>query len=239
MNILPHKSWHVRTRKNIARVRKDEREAAEKEKERLRRVALADQEAKIGLLRERGKLRKPKEDPPTPSPTQQSTVTFSSSTKDHVNFFEDLEAGKYVSTQVNADHVKEKKEEQEKYEKQIGYLTYLGQDTNEATGKRDWYETAPNRKDQLDGSGKRIEVNLKTKLLHDPLQVIEKNVGKSIKNVQSSSSTKVETQTVKKYEFIIDSSFKSHRKRAKSLTSLHSETSKRAKKSKKKKIQKR
>lgn len=86
----------------------------------------------------------------------------------HINFFSKIEDGNKDYRKTNADHEKEKKEEQEKYEKQIGYLTYLGQDTNEALGKKSWYNELPSK---ADGKG---EVNMKTKVLNDPLNVMKK-----------------------------------------------------------------
>lgn len=207
----------------------------------MRRVGLADQEAKINLLRERVKHKRPATETGLETsqlPDEESLLpTTTSAPAEHVNFFNELESGKYVSTKVNADHVKEKKDEQEKYEKQIGYLTYLGQDTNEATGKRDWYDVAPKRSETLDESGKKVEVNLKSKILLDPLNVIERYLGKSLKSVPSVSKPE-EVIPLKKYEPIFPSSFKNH-KRRRSLSPESSETSsKRHKKSKKKKHKK-
>ena len=55
----------------------------------------------------------------------------------HVNLFEDLEAGETTAT-TNKEHEEEKKKEQEEYEKKVGYLTYLGQDSQELTGLKTW-----------------------------------------------------------------------------------------------------
>lgn len=89
----------------------------------------------------------------------------------HVNFFQDLEDGHVAHTGVNEEHEQEKKEEKEAYEKKIGYLTYLGQDTDEVTGNVQWYNKKPKRLD-LREIDKEIETKVKT--FNDPLMMIKK-----------------------------------------------------------------
>ncbi|XP_076282050.1 leukocyte receptor cluster member 1 [Lasioglossum baleicum] len=165
MNILPKKRWHVRTKENIARVRKDEAKAAEEERIKQERAQKAETEARIDFLREKARSKYDgRED--TSKAEEASTSKL-----EHVNFFADLEQGIIDYNKPNAEHEKEKKEEKEKYEKQIGYLTYLGQDTNEATGKKNWYEELPRR---ITDTEKNIEVQPKKKALDDPIQDIRK-----------------------------------------------------------------
>lgn len=57
----------------------------------------------------------------------------------HVNFFQDVEAGKRGPSGVNEEHEEEKKREQEEYEKKIGYLVYLGQDSVERSKDKPWW----------------------------------------------------------------------------------------------------
>ncbi|XP_046396018.1 leukocyte receptor cluster member 1 [Ischnura elegans] len=160
MNILPKKRWHVRTKENIARVRKDEAEAAEKEKETQRKILLAEKEARTALLREKARKRFAEGAP-------EDADVKPSSSDGHVNFFEDTEQG-IKDYGVNIEHEKEKREEKEKYEKSIGYLTYLGQNTVEATGEISWYNKIPERLARPDEDEKSAKIQRK-KELSDPL----------------------------------------------------------------------
>ncbi|GFG36704.1 hypothetical protein Cfor_09422 [Coptotermes formosanus] len=139
----------------MARVRQDEEKVAAEEKEEARRMQLAEGEARNAALHKKSLLRSGQILPVSEEPQQ------------HVNLFEDLEQGKIVSKATNAECEKEKKEEREKYEKQIGYLTYLGQDTVEATGCVSWYNKLPDRSSSGSDSKEK-------KLPGDPLNDIRR-----------------------------------------------------------------
>ncbi|XP_055903465.1 leukocyte receptor cluster member 1 homolog [Eupeodes corollae] len=166
MNILPKKRWHVRTKDNIARVRRDEAEAAEKERERIQKQEYAESEARLNVLRSKANPVTNCDSTSKPDYGATGTITTPDG---HVDLFSDFQS--HIKT-VNKEHEKEKKEEREKYEKQIGYLTYLGQDTNEALKLRSWYENPPKRTEV--GEIEVVEKDLKTKYLHDPLTLIKK-----------------------------------------------------------------
>lgn len=132
MNILPKKRWHVRTKENIARVRKDEAEAAEKERQENLRIENADREARLGVLKTKSKQKLLEAGVPA--------INVAEPVSEHVNLFADYDS---AIKNTNKEHDSEIKEKKEDYEKKIGYLTYLGQDTNESLKKKNWYEVAP------------------------------------------------------------------------------------------------
>ncbi|KAM8704041.1 hypothetical protein ACLKA7_008628 [Drosophila subpalustris] len=182
MNILPKKRWHVRTKDNIARVRRDEAAAQEEERKRLDKLELAESEARINFLRRQSGLpERVSADSAAPETSAASTEEVGQRCAERsVDLFADYKS--HVK-KTNKDLEKEKKEEQEKYEKQIGYLTYLGQDTNEALKVRSWYEVAPKRvkTDVRDST----ETHLKQKLSEDPLTLVNALISGEKKPVQT------------------------------------------------------
>ncbi|XP_041964007.1 leukocyte receptor cluster member 1 [Alosa sapidissima] len=122
MNILPKKSWHVRNKDNVARVRRDEAQAAEEEREIQKRIERAEQEARTQFLRNksRGALGQSSgaagEDGAPEGGEGTAAVEL-------LNLFplEDASGKK-----GNEEYLKEKKEEKEKQERAIGLLVSLG-----------------------------------------------------------------------------------------------------------------
>jgi len=197
--ILPKKQWHVRNQDNIDRVRKDEAKAAAEEAERESRRQLAEREARVRLLRERARGRiegiqdnEAVEAVVGPLPPEQalSEVTSDMVTSDvteasgHINFFQDAEKGEDKVT-TNAEHEAEKKKEQEEYEKKVGYLIKLGQDTEELDGGTAWWKKAAGTRlleptpSQLKATatGSLAAVRAKQTEFLDPLNSVRKYLG--------------------------------------------------------------
>ncbi|XP_043258301.1 leukocyte receptor cluster member 1 homolog [Colletes gigas] len=217
MNILPKKRWHVRTKENIARVRRDEAKAAEEERIIQERAQKAETEARINFLRETARSKYDGREE-----VSKVEIVASTSKQEHVNFFADLEEGKIDYNKPNAEHEKEKKDEREKYEKQIGYLTYLGQDTNEATGKKNWYDELPER---LRDTEKTEEVQVKKKAMSDPINDIKKYL-----NIMGASSMdkplKIKSEPVKRVKHDSEGSDSDHKSSRSSKKHKHKKSKK-------------
>lgn len=166
MNILPHKSWHVRTKKNIERVRRDEAKAAEEEEERQRRIALAEQETRTELLREKAKSQRAIQGLDI-SGTDVDHVTLEAPAPTHINFFAEIEKEERQNRAKNAEHEAEKKAEKEKWERKIGLLTYLGESSVESQVTPPWY--LQNKKLRLDQEAKVTETKKEKRDNDDPL----------------------------------------------------------------------
>ena len=177
MNILPKKNWHVRTKKNIERVRRDEAKAAEEAKEVDRRIRLAEQESRTSLLRDKARSRMIESGADLLAVDEQVPVNQGAvqDTSGHVNFFQQLESGEVGDGKTNKEHEEEKKKEQEEYEKKVGYLTYLGQDTEELTGEQVWWKKLPtDRRAASDANVSKVAVGEKHKDFLDPLGDLKK-----------------------------------------------------------------
>ncbi|XP_053789090.1 leukocyte receptor cluster member 1 [Vidua chalybeata] len=148
MNILPKKSWHVRNKDNVARVRRDEAAAEVERRKRDARALRAEQEVRTELLRKRARVGGRSPSPPAPP----------------VLFPPPEEA-------PNREHEAEKRREQERRERALGVLTYLGQSAAEAQTCPPWYLRPPRK----GGEGSR-EVQEGRKAVLDPLQDMRKGL---------------------------------------------------------------
>uniref|UniRef100_A0A8C8VMI7 CBF1-interacting co-repressor CIR N-terminal domain-containing protein n=1 Tax=Pelusios castaneus TaxID=367368 RepID=A0A8C8VMI7_9SAUR len=167
MNILPKKSWHVRNKDNVARVRRDEAQAQTEQRQREARALLAEQEARTEFLRKKARL--------SVLPGAEGSLALGPCSEEprHIDLFQDLEEGK-GSKGGNKEYEEEKRREKEHQEKAIGLLTYLGQSAAEAQTSQPWYQKAPDRSQEA--ATVTREEKLKGRL--DPLQEMERHLRK-------------------------------------------------------------
>ncbi|XP_051018213.1 leukocyte receptor cluster member 1 [Acomys russatus] len=174
MNILPKKSWHVRNKDNVARVRRDEAQAREEEKERERRVLLAQQEARTEFLRKKARRQNALPEPPE--------ADAGAPRSGPVDLFRELlEEGQGVP-RGNKEHEEEKRQEKERQEKALGILTYLGQSAAEAQTQPPWYQLPPTQR----APGPSPDEKIKNRL--DPLREMQKHLGKKRHSSESHPS---------------------------------------------------
>ncbi|XP_028282274.1 leukocyte receptor cluster member 1 [Parambassis ranga] len=190
MNILPKKSWHVRNKDNIARVRKDEAEAAEQEREAQRRVERAEQEARTEYLRRKSRAALQSAEGRRDDDDAQSA---GSGALEHLNLFPLDESSEKKG---NEEYLKEKKEEKEKQERAIGLLVSLGpQPGTEVTpwylkGSKEKEESKEKEKKKGLSEEERQKKDRRLKDSLDPLKDMKKAL--AVKDKKGSKSKKKE-----------------------------------------------
>src|SRR6218665_57727 len=132
MNILRHKSWHVRTKKNIARVRRDEENARKEVEAKQFKADNAEKSARIEYLRKKRGEGSSK-DPDQTAQYDESKLTFELF-KDHKD-----------KGETDRDKDGEQRAEQEKWEVKAGIFSYLdGRYKHEKNDQDHWYTKSAN-----------------------------------------------------------------------------------------------
>lgn len=208
MNILPHKSWHVRTKKNIARVRRDEERAKKEEEENQRRINLAEHEARIDHLKKKNVS------------ISKSSCNASQTEKKQFNLFDDFK-DKFTS---DSEKSKEKKIEQESWEVRTGIFSYLDGRYKYDQNKNDdeWYLKSHEERMKLN------ENNIKdNKNKHDPLETMKSYLAVMKKNESSNdikSNSKCTSINLQMDHFNAKKK-KKHKKRKKHKRNISSDSS--------------
>ncbi|KAI3386178.1 hypothetical protein SNEBB_002704 [Seison nebaliae] len=168
MNILPKKNFHVKNRTNLNKFQKDESKALEKFKNEQKRKNHAESDYVIDTLKKR-KFHNEKE-----------------SNERHFQLFNELEL-----RNTSKEYDKEKREEKEKFEKNIGALTYVGETELDKKTKAScqWYNQKKNKK-----TNQKEEKDVKNKLREDPLVTMDlvESVSKKIDQRSKPSKEKIE-----------------------------------------------
>jgi hypothetical protein len=162
MNILPKKSWHVRTKANIEKVRKDEAKALQEQLEKAKRADLAAQERRIRQLRGRAGAQDGSRQPDYSDPIEPT----SQGTQGSLQLFDDRN-----DSRGNRERESERRKEQEDYEKKIGLLTYLG--GSQVNCESPWYMRDANQKSKKDSKDKAYRDSLRLEAL-DPLHDMQR-----------------------------------------------------------------
>lgn len=159
MNILHHKSWHVRTKKNIARVRRDEERARQEEENKLKKIDIAEHEALIAKLRSKK----------SNNSSEKCSNEKSTSLSESFNLFDNYKD----KLSNDLEKSKEKKDDQEKWEVKAGIFSYLdGRHKYESSKNDDWFlKSHEERLGLLDNSADVNYIkNQKSVMLNDPLE---------------------------------------------------------------------
>lgn len=154
MNILHHKSWHIRNKRNIEQVRRDEEKHAAKQNYLNEKAAKAEKERLYNKLR--GK-------------------TDSSNADDPVNSLLPSSKSKNNEDQaINLERQKELEEQNENLKYKLGMIQNLGQ-TDLKRSKPLWYNQHPKEKFDREAQYEHEERCLNKRLFNDPLGDIPKS----------------------------------------------------------------